>query len=1048
MYVLALFVLSNVPRLLRADVATVDVCGRLASPYLCTVIEVEGGMYYLQNVGGFNIGDYVRVIGTVECYSGPSPCYVTNCGIIHNSISLCNTAWYIKPDGSGDHPTIQAGIDASVDGYTILLANGIFSGHGNRNIDYHGKAITVKSSWGNPNTCIIDCEGSEVDPHRGFYFHSGEGPESVLQGVTITNGYYGGGGGVRCENSTPTFTNCKFSGNSTPSNGGGMYCDSSNPLLTNCTFSGNGDVSTLDGGGMYCVNSSPTLTNCMFLENSTAAYGGGISCESGSSPTLTNCTISGNSASSGGGVYSSDYSSPTLEKTIIAFSTQGDAVYCDGSSSATLNCCDVSGNAGGDWVGCIADQNDINDNFSLDPLFCGPPGSGNVSLLSISPCAPPRSPCGTLIGALPVGCGVTGQLVQCPSDSIVPVFSNTFSLVLEGFAITNIAPIDLAFDYYLVSEGPATLVDNGDPNSLSGTTQVLSPGESISPPEASLDIPVIRDYLQEFVTYYVTAVGYPEIINSCLTMIDFEPGLEPLADSIIVAWGKNEYGELNVPWPNAGFVAVAAGRHHSLGVKSDGTVVAWGRNLEGQCDVPPPNAGFVGILGGDWHSLGLKSDGTIVAWGSNGYGQCNVPSPNAGFVGIAGGGLHSLGLKSDGTIVAWGNNEYGQCDVPSPNAGFIAVAGGINHSLGLKSDGTIVAWGWNGYGQCDLPPPNADFIAVAGAYKHSLGLKSDGTIVAWGYNYWGQCNVPSPNAGFIAIGGRRSHSLGLKSDGTIVAWGHNGHGQCNVPLPNADFIAVAGGGHHNLGLKSFGPSVLSFDIHPRSCPNPFNIKWLENINKGKGNDKTKTKKGGVMPAAIVGSERFDVTEIDISTLLLEGVQPLRSNLEDVTRPVSSNAACACTTGSPDGFRDLTLKFSRPEIAAVIGPAEVEDVVELTLTGTLMDGTPFEASDCVTIVGNRDDLPSLASGDEVVLKPAVPNPFNPVTRISYYIPSDEFVNLSIFDVTGKLVQELIEQQQPAGEHVIEWNAGGMPSGVYFYRLKAGGKVLTKKMVLLK
>ena len=53
--------------------------------------------------------------------------------------------------------------------------------------------------------------------------------------------------------------------------------------------------------------------------------------------------------------------------------------------------------------------------------------------------------------------------------------------------------------------------------------------------------------------------------------------------------------------------------------------------------MPAPNAGFVAVAAGGYHSLGLKADGSIVAWGDNGYGQCNVPAPNAGFVAVAGG---------------------------------------------------------------------------------------------------------------------------------------------------------------------------------------------------------------------------------------------------------------------------------------------------------------------------------------------------------------------------------------------------------------------------
>jgi len=191
----------------------------------------------------------------------------------------------------------------------------------------------------------------------------------------------------------------------------------------------------------------------------------------------------------------------------------------------------------------------------------------------------------------------------------------------------------------------------------------------------------------------------------------------------IVAWGHNTYGQCDVPSPNTGFITVAAGYSHSLGLRNDSTVVAWGGNDYGQCDVPLPNSGFIAVAGGWGHSLGLKDDGSIVAWGRNNAGQCNVPSPNSGFVAVAGGTYHSLGLRDDGSITAWGRNDEGQCNVPSPNSGFIAVAAGYYHSLGLRDDGSIVAWGGNGYGQCDVPPPNSGFTAVAAGVIHSLGLK-------------------------------------------------------------------------------------------------------------------------------------------------------------------------------------------------------------------------------------------------------------------------------------------------------------------------------------
>jgi hypothetical protein len=88
--------------------------------------------------------------------------------------------WYITPDGTGDAPTIQAGVDSASAGDAVVLANGTYSGPGNRDIEYSGNAITVRSEGGDPALCVIDCEGSAAEPHRGFSFCHNEGRISVL----------------------------------------------------------------------------------------------------------------------------------------------------------------------------------------------------------------------------------------------------------------------------------------------------------------------------------------------------------------------------------------------------------------------------------------------------------------------------------------------------------------------------------------------------------------------------------------------------------------------------------------------------------------------------------------------------------------------------------------------------------------------------------------------------------------------------------------------------------------------------------------------------
>ena len=94
----------------------------------------------------------------------------------------------VNPDGTGDFPAIQQGIDVCVDGDIIELVDGTYTGAGNRDIDFLGKAITLRSRSLDATRCVIDCQGSAAEPHRAFWFHQQEGPDTVVEYVTITGG--------------------------------------------------------------------------------------------------------------------------------------------------------------------------------------------------------------------------------------------------------------------------------------------------------------------------------------------------------------------------------------------------------------------------------------------------------------------------------------------------------------------------------------------------------------------------------------------------------------------------------------------------------------------------------------------------------------------------------------------------------------------------------------------------------------------------------------------------------------------------------------------
>jgi hypothetical protein len=89
-----------------------------------------------------------------------------------------------------------------------------------------------------------------------------------------------------------------------------------------------------------------------------------------------------------------------------------------------------------------------------------------------------------------------------------------------------------------------------------------------------------------------------------------------------------------------------------------------------------------------------------------------------------------------------------------------------------------------------------------------------------------------------------------------------------------------------------------------------------------------------------------------------------------------------------------------------------------------------------------------SPSSFVLHQNYPNPFNPSTTISFRIPSRSFVSLKVFDLIGRMVSTLINEDQNIGTHFVTFNGTNLPSGIYFYRLHAGSFLETQKLVLMK
>jgi len=298
-----------------------------------------------------------------------------------------------------EYKTIQAAIDDANDGDTVVVADGTYTGQGNRDIEFKGKAISVMSETG-PENCIIDCQGGPSPKQTccGFIFTKGEDANSVLDGFTITGGYNGYGssfgrsGAIRCLKSSPTITNCIIQDNIGTA-GGGIFCEfNSSPTIINCIIIGNKASGNGFGGGICCTAwSSPTITDCIISGNSTGR-GGGIYCGVESSPNIINCTISANYASeSGGGLHCSTTSSPIITNCIISCNfaqESGGGLFCRGNAAPKITNCTICNNesrqSGGAGILCWDSTPKITNSILWGNIR-GDNSSSEILLISSSP---------------------------------------------------------------------------------------------------------------------------------------------------------------------------------------------------------------------------------------------------------------------------------------------------------------------------------------------------------------------------------------------------------------------------------------------------------------------------------------------------------------------------------------------------------------------------------------------------------------------------------------------------------------------------------------
>ena len=299
----------------------------------------------------------------------------------HSTPIYLGPVWHVASDGSNESgngsydlpfASIQFGIDASANGDTVLVQPGTYF----ENINFNGMNIAVGSltlTTGDTSyisSTIID--GNQVA--RVATFVTGEDSTAVLNGFTLFNGINSStanpdlkGGGIYCENTSPTLSDLRILEN-TAHYGGGVYLENSSSRLLNLEITTNSALT--DGGGLYLNNcTNVRVENCSVIDNTANTdgvggngYGGGVKCHQ-SNGSLINVTIGNNQAFQyGGGIYLDD-SSPTLSDVYISDNSaaNGGGIYILESAPYIVNTSVTNNiaNGGGGGVSITSTSNPI-----------------------------------------------------------------------------------------------------------------------------------------------------------------------------------------------------------------------------------------------------------------------------------------------------------------------------------------------------------------------------------------------------------------------------------------------------------------------------------------------------------------------------------------------------------------------------------------------------------------------------------------------------------------------------------------------------------------
>jgi len=879
----------------------------------------------------------------------------------------------------GDYSTIQAGIDASSDGDTVLVAVGTYV----ENINFNGKNIAVMGE--DREATIIDGneDGSVVT------FANGEDSSAVLSEFTITNGNSGEGGGI--------------------------YISYSSPLITNCIITEN-HVSTT-GGGIFATSSgypAPTIKNCLIYNNTANVEGGGVKFHY-SSGKIINCTIVNNDANDGGGLVVSVMPIEIINS--IIYNNDVNQIFEIQVES------DISySNIQGGWTGT--------GNIDADPLFVDAV-NGDYHLTSSSPCIDAGDPNSEYDPD-----GTVADMGAYYYDQSTPPDDDNYSLNFDGVddyvalpALNDAGSVGTisawaSFNSVLFAEGHTGIYSVGT-SPLSGST--------------------------------VSLLGVHSGVNNNLRFGFYtdiwywvDSGISPSVDTwynVVGTWGAD-----------------------GLKIYVNGELKATNGSYTG------------GIPSDDNHFIGSGNSPNSVIDGN--IDEVSIWSTALSLEQIQAYMSTSLSGSETGLVGCWNFNE-GDGDM-------------LYDLSGNGNDGTIYGATWDEDGapfDPDSSPslttnfagePTSGYLPLTVQFL-DMSTATDSTEVIywqWDFDFDGVVDSEEQNPTWTYTEvGEYTVSLivsdGVSSD-TLIREDYIQADYSEAPfiLSIEDITEDQGGWVYLEFLRSF------YDTDTLRTSEMYGIERLDDgewvslhsiVAYGAGSyiteartlaDSSETTDGMTLFRVIAAMEEGNFASEPAGGYSVDNIAPA------VPTGFSANGTESAISISWDQSQEDDFAFyqvyrsTEPDF----DPNEIDPLVETVETvytdsdvvgGVIYyyrisafdtHGNESEYSDQVSAsVLSIDD--EIGIPDEYALKQNYPNPFNPVTTLHYDLPEDGLVNITIYDIMGRVVKTMVNNTQEAGYKSVIWNATndyGNPvsGGVYLYQIHAGDFRQSRKMVMLK